>query len=63
MPNLNIQFLDVGQGDGIFITFPNGKTMLVDLGSLKNKKLTSNDVFKYFKTHTKFRVENRSLII
>jgi len=61
LPNLNIQFLDVGQGDGIFITFPNGKTMLVDLGSLKNKKLTSNDVFKYFKTHTKFRVENQEL--
>jgi beta-lactamase superfamily II metal-dependent hydrolase len=53
--NLNFQFLDVGQGDGIFITFPNGRTMLVDLGSTKNKKLTSTDVFKYFEDHVKFR--------
>lgn len=58
MPELNIQFLDVGQGDGIFITFPNGKTMLVDLGSTKNKKITKTDIFEYFKQHTKFKKDS-----
>lgn len=29
---LHIDFLDVGQGDAIFVTFPNGQTLLVDGG-------------------------------
>src|SRR6185503_11476632 len=62
LPELNIQFLDVGQGDGIFIKFPNGKTMLVDLGSTKNKKLTKTDVFEYFKQHTKFKKDSRETL-
>lgn len=35
--NLVISFIAVGQGDGIFIQFPNGKNMLVDTGPPGNK--------------------------
>jgi competence protein ComEC len=56
--DLTIQILDVGQGDGIYIEFPevNGYrcNMLVDLGSTKNKELTKTDVFGYFREHTRF---------
>jgi beta-lactamase superfamily II metal-dependent hydrolase len=61
LPRLNIQFLDVGQGDGIFIKFPNDRTMLVDLGSLKNKKITNPDILKYFRDHTKFKKAGQTL--
>lgn len=54
MAELSIQFLDVGQGDGIYIVFPNDVTMLVDLGSTKNKRTTGPDVLEYFKNHTRF---------
>ena len=33
---LKIEFLDVGQGDSAFITFPNGETMLIDGGGRVN---------------------------
>ena len=33
---LRVDFLDVGQGDSAFITFPNGETMLVDGGGQHN---------------------------
>ncbi len=52
--SLNIDILDVGQGDGIVVWFPNGKTMMVDLGSTKNKGIVTTDSFAYFERHTKF---------
>jgi len=40
---LRVEFLDVGQGDSAFITFPNGETMLVDGGGRVNFATESDD--------------------
>lgn len=42
---LHVEFLDVGQGDSIFVTFPNRETLLIDGGGKVNfsKMLAKND--------------------
>jgi beta-lactamase superfamily II metal-dependent hydrolase len=61
---LSIQILDVGQGDGIYIEFPNGKNMLVDLGSTKPSKgykVASTDALKYLGEQTRFAQPDQTL--
>ncbi len=41
---LEITFLDVGQGDGTIVMFPQGEVLLFDLGSKKNADILGVDV-------------------
>lgn len=48
-PDLRIVMLDVGQGDGIFLTFPSGETLLIDGGSTSRKKLADYTIIPALK--------------
>src|SRR3954454_8702852 len=58
---LHLDILDVGQGDGMVVWLPNGKGMMVDFGSTKNKGLVTTDSFKYFRENTAFKDQGQSL--
>ena len=45
---LHVEFLDVGQGDAAFVTFPNGRNMLIDAGGQINYKQTDEEVVDGF---------------
>lgn len=47
MADLRFEFLDVGEGDGTIIEFPNEEVMLVDFGSLKNRRIATSDAIAY----------------
>jgi competence protein ComEC len=41
---LHVDYLDVGQGDSILVTFPNGETLLVDGGGRRNYSENGEDL-------------------
>ncbi|HKP53054.1 MAG TPA: MBL fold metallo-hydrolase [Chloroflexia bacterium] len=53
MADLVFNFLDVGQGDGTFISCPTGKKILVDFGTVKNGSIAVPDATKFLKTQFK----------
>lgn len=48
--NLKVTFLDVGQGDGIFMEMPEGNTYLVDGGSMDVKKVGQYRIEPFLKS-------------
>ena len=46
---LVVHFIDVGQGDASVITFPNGKTMMIDAGPKSNQ----NELLEYMRDNVK----------
>lgn len=54
---LHVDMLDVGQGDGICITMPDGKVILVDGGSSSKDDVGKYVIEPYLKFHGKWDVE------
>lgn len=44
---LQIHFMDVGQGDGILILFPDGKDMLIDCANYNNSSTVRSEILDY----------------
>ena len=44
---LQIHFMDVGQGDGILILFPDGKDMLIDCANYNNSSTVRGEILDY----------------
>ncbi|TND08823.1 MAG: beta-lactamase [Bacteroidetes bacterium] len=49
MAELDVTFLDVGQGDGTWIACPDGTKILVDLGSKKNGEIAGSGAIEYIR--------------
>jgi len=45
--NLRVEFLDVGQGDSAFVTFPTGEKMLIDAGGRVDYKKNGEDAVPF----------------
>lgn len=54
---LHVDMLDVGQGDGICVTLPDGATMLVDGGSSSVSDIGKKVLVPYLKYHGKCKIE------
>ena len=49
---LHVEFLDVGQGDSAFVTFPNGETLLIDGGGQINFSKMNDEESESFEPDT-----------
>lgn len=49
-PSFEIDMLDVGQGDGIYMMTPEGETYLFDGGSSDEKNLAQNTLVPFLKS-------------
>lgn len=50
MADLDVYFLDVGQGDGTWVECPNGTKVLIDLGSKKNGEIAGQGAIAFIKS-------------
>ena len=56
-PSFEIDMLDVGQGDGIYMMTPEGETYLFDGGSSDEKNLAQNTLVPFLKSKGVARID------
>lgn len=61
-PLLEMYFIDVGQGDGVFIRTPDGKSILIDGGFMRSRQPTKKNAadfidWKFFKDYLQEEIE------